>query len=200
VKTLLGTVSVAVNFVGYIPYFRDVLQKKTKPHIFTWLVWCVLAGIAFAVQLTNNAGPGSWVMGFTTFATLTILLLALRGGEKGIVLADWISLAVAGIALLLWFFTKDPLLAIILITGADVAGGFFPTFRKSYYRPREETVSLYAWYALSWTLSLLALERFDFVNAFAPAVFIVLNGGLVVFLTVRRVQLTHESPSEDVRR
>lgn len=188
-KTLFGVLSVVVNFIGYIPYFRDTLKGQTTPHIFTWLVWFVLATIGFSVQASNGAGAGSWVMGFTALATLTIFLSALKNGRKNIAQADWVSLALAGLALCLWFFTKNPLLAIILTTTVDVVGGFFPTFRKSYMKPREETVSLYVMYALAWMFSLLALEKFDLTNAFAPVIFIAVNVTLVAFLLVRRGQL-----------
>jgi hypothetical protein len=105
-KTLFGILSVIVNVVGYIPYFRDTLKGRTTPHIFTWLVWFVLAVIGFSVQVSNHAGAGSWVMGFTAFATLIIFLMALKNGKKDIARADWVSLALAGVALFLWFFTK----------------------------------------------------------------------------------------------
>ena len=190
VKTILGILSVVVNFIGYIPYFKDVLQHRTKPHIFTWLVWSVLASIGFAVQLTNGAGAGSWVMGFTALATLIIFFLSIKNGEKHIVRADWISLGLAAIALALWFITKDPLISIILTTLVDVIGGFFPTFRKSYKKPFEETISLYVMYAIAWILSLAALEKVDVINAFAPIIFIGVNAALVIFLLVRRRALT----------
>lgn len=186
VKTIFGILSIVVNFIGYIPYFKDILKRRTKPHIFTWLVWSVLSSIGFAVQLTNDAGAGSWVMGFTALATLLIFFLSLKNGEKHIVRADWLSLTFAAIALVLWFVTKDPLISIILTTLVDVIGGFFPTFRKSYHKPFEETISLYVTYAIAWLLSLAALEKIDLINIFAPIVFIGVNASLVLFLVVRR--------------
>ncbi len=189
IRTLLGVLSVVVNFIGYIPYFKDTLQKRTKPHVFTWLTWFLLPAIGFAVQVTNGAGPGSWVMGFTALASFVIFMFALKNGDKDITTADWISLSMGAIALLLWFFTKSPLLSIILITLADLMGGFFPTFRKSYMKPHEETISLYVLYVVAWALSLGALANFDFINAFAPIVFIFVNTAMVVLLVVRRKQL-----------
>lgn len=186
VKTGLGILSVVVNFVGYVPYFKDVLQHRTKPHIFSWLVWAVLASIGFAVQVTHHAGAGAWVMGFTALATLSIFLLSLGNGEKHPARVDWISLVLAAVALTWWFVTKDPLASIILTTVVDVAGGFFPTFRKSYRKPFEETISLYVMYAIAWSLSLAALEKVDLINVFAPSVFIAVNTVLIIFLVVRR--------------
>jgi hypothetical protein len=39
-------------------------------------------------------------------------------------------------------------------------------------KPHQETVSLYAMYTLAWIFSLLALEKLDLTNAFAPVVFV----------------------------
>jgi hypothetical protein len=188
-KTIFGVLSVVVSFLGYVPYFRDILKGRTTPHIFTWLVWFVLAAIGFSVQVSNGAGAGSWVMGFTALATLATFLAALKNGRANIARSDWVSLTLAGLALFLWFFTKEPLLAIVLTTTVDVVGGFVPTFRKSYTKPHEETASLYGMYALSWALSLLALERIDLTNALAPMVFMTVNVALVAFLLVRRGQV-----------
>lgn len=186
IKSVLGLLSIIIVFFGYIPYFRDVLQKKTKPHIFTWLVWTVLSGIAFSIQLTNNGGPGAWIIGFSAVATFVIFLLSFKDGEKNIVLLDWISLFIAGISLLLWFFTKTPLFSILLITLMDIVGGYVPTFRKSFNKPHEETLSLYVVYVVSLGLSLMALQKFDIINAIYPLCIIVANIVMITFLCVRR--------------
>jgi hypothetical protein len=72
------------------------LTREPKPHLPEFESWFVLAVIGFSVQ----------VMGFTAFATLIIFLMALKNGKKDIARADWVSLALAGVALFLWFFTK----------------------------------------------------------------------------------------------
>jgi hypothetical protein len=64
-KTILGLVATGIAFVSYLPYFRDILANRTKPHAFSWLVWASLTGISFFGQLAVGAGPGAWVMGFT---------------------------------------------------------------------------------------------------------------------------------------
>jgi hypothetical protein len=128
-------------------------------------------------------------MGLSTIATLTIFLLSLKKGENSVVLADWLSLSLAAIALAMWFITKRPLLSVILIAVIDAVGGFFPTFRKSFHKPHQETASLYLIYALSLSLSLVALRNFDAINALYPASFVFINTSMVIFLWVRRRQL-----------
>ena len=64
-KELLGAVAIIIGFISYLPYFRDIFKGKTKPHAFSWLIWAILTAIGFAGQISDNAGPGSWALGFT---------------------------------------------------------------------------------------------------------------------------------------
>ncbi len=185
-KEVLGFLSLTIGVIGYIPYIKDTYAGKTKPHAFSWLVWSTLSAIAFAIQITHNAGPGAWLMCLAAIVTFYIFILALKYGEKHILAVDWLSLLFAAIALLLWFVTNRPLLSVILIASIDVVGGFFPTFRKSIRHPEQETVILYFLYAISLALSLLALQSFTLLNAIYPASFVAVNLFMVIFLSARR--------------
>lgn len=112
VKVGLALVAVAMTVVGYFFYFRDIFANKTKPHAFSWLVWASLTGIAFFGQLSDNAGPGAWVTAVTAVIAFIIFALAIKKGEKDITRSDKLNLLGAGAALVLWFITSDPLLAL----------------------------------------------------------------------------------------
>lgn len=187
-KNALGAVATAIALLGYLPYFRDILIGRTKPHAFSWLVWGSLASIAFAGQVTKGAGPGAWVTGVTPFVSLVVFIVALRVGEKNIVLADYLGLTGAGAALVLWFITKDPLLSLILIPVID-ALGFFPTFRKSFHKPYEETLATYTLSCLKFVLALIALRSYTVTTWLYPASLILTNGAFVTMLLIRRKQV-----------
>lgn len=187
-RDILGLLAVIIAFVGYVPYFRDILANKTKPHAFSWLVWGILTGIAFFGQIAGQAGPGAWVTGFTTAICFVIFVFGLIKGRKNIVLIDWLSLLGAGIALLLWFITKEPLLSVILITVID-ALAFFPTFRKSFSKPYEETVSTFTLSGLKFVFSILALNKISAITALYPLSLVLMNWIFVLMLIIRRKQL-----------
>src|SRR3990167_9255905 len=126
----LGILATLIAIYAYIPYFRNIFRGKTKPHAFSWFVWFLLTAIAFFAQVSDNAGPGAWVTGFTAVICFVIFIFGLKRGEKDIVWIDWLSLVGALLALGLWAITNEPLLSVILITLID-ALGFVPTFRKS---------------------------------------------------------------------
>jgi hypothetical protein len=187
-RGIIGFVATVIALISYVPYFRDIFARKTKPHAFTWLIWGVLTGIAFVGQLSGHAGPGAWVTGFTAIICIAIAAIAAVGGERNIARLDWIALTGAGIALAVWFLTRGPLLSVILITIIDNIG-FIPTLRKSYYRPAEETMSTFVMSGLKWVLGILALEHISLTTALFPFSIVVASWLFVVMLLVRRNQL-----------
>ena len=100
-KEILGALAIVIAFIGYVPYFRDILRNKTKPHAFSWFVWGLLTAIAFFGQVADKGGPGAWVTGFTAVICIIISLFELVKGRKNIVLIDWVSLVGCGVALIL---------------------------------------------------------------------------------------------------
>lgn len=189
-KAVLGILATGIALFGYIPYFRDILANRTKPHAFSWLVWGTLTAISFFGQLAGGAGPGAWVMGFTAVVCFMIFFFGLVKGNKNIVTADWISFAGAGIAMILWVVTQGPLLSVVLVTITD-ALGFVPTFRKSYAKPHEETLVTYALSGFKMIIAFFALENISVVTALYPAYLIFANFAFVAMLLVRRNQLGH---------
>ena len=184
-KTALGLIAVIISFFGYIPYFRDILSGKTKPHAFSWLVWGVLNGIAFAGQVNGNGGAGTWAVGLTAAVLISIFILSLFKGEKNIKPFDWICLSGAALALVLWFITSQPRPSIILITIVDLFG-FLPTVRKAYVRPRQETLITYEINTVKYFLVVLALRTYTLVTTLFPFAVAVMNALFVAMLIIRR--------------
>ena len=187
-RDILGIAATVLALISYVPYFRDIIARKTRPHAFTWLIWGALTAIAFVGQIVGHAGPGAWVTGFTALVCLVIAGIAAFDGERNITRLDWLALAGAGIALIAWFLTRGPLLSVILITIIDNLG-FVPTLRKSYERPYEETMSTYAMSGFKWLLGIAALERFTVITALFPLAIVLASWLFVVMLLVRRRQL-----------
>jgi hypothetical protein len=184
-KALLGSFAIIIAVISYIPYFKNIFAGKTRPHAFTWLVWAILNGIAFAGQIHDKGGAGAWAVGFTAVATFSIFLIALVKGEKDIQRFDWICLSAAILALIPWIITSEPLTSVILITIIDVFG-FLPTVRKSISKPHQETTTTYALSVLKYGLVVAALHSYTLVTVLFPLTIAILNGLFVGLLIVRR--------------
>ncbi|HYD35207.1 MAG TPA: hypothetical protein VD999_04025 [Vitreimonas sp.] len=184
-KEILGLLATAIALAGYIPYFRDIWAGRTKPHAFSWLVWGILTAIGFFSQISDGAGPGAWVTGFTALVCVFIFSAALKNGRKDITALDWMSLVGAIFALICWWVTKTAFLSVLLISLIDLLG-LVPTVRKSYYKPYEETLITYVLSGFKFVLAIAALEKMSFITAFYPASLIFSNFFFVTLLVIRR--------------
>jgi hypothetical protein len=184
-KEILGLVSIAVSIAGYSNYFWSILKKRTRPHIFSWLVWSILMGIVFFAQLTGKGGAGAWVTGASAVMCFVITLAAIKHGEKSITRSDWLAFAGALVAIPIWHVTHDPLAAVILATVIDGLA-YYPTFRKSYLRPFEENFQTYCLDILKWLVAFGAMENYSAVTLIYPLFLVTSNALLVAMILIRR--------------
>lgn len=187
-KNVLGILAVVLTCVGYGPYFYSIFRHQTRPHMFSWLIWGTVNGIAFAGQYSRGGGAGSWTTGFTALLCLAIFALAVKWGERNITRSDWAAFIAAIAAILLWLVTNNPLGAMILVTLIDVLG-CYPTLRKSYAKPYEENVFTWGVVGLRSFISLFALEHYSLVTVIFPLIITGTNSGITCMLLWRRAVL-----------
>ena len=184
-KAIIGAIAVILTFAGYFPYFRDVLKNKTKPHAFSWFIWCVIAGVIYALQVSAGAGPGSWVTLGLVIITASIFFLSLKPGKKYIKPADVITLVLVLAALLIWLIIKQPVVSIVLLSAIDMLG-FVPTIRKSWNDPYSETLSFYIIVTFRHALSLFAIADYNLITSLFPAAWVIMNALFSIMLIIRR--------------
>lgn len=184
-KNLIGILAIILTFVGYAPYLRDLVRGKTKPHVFSWLVWTLTTAIIFALQLNAGGGLGSFVTLAVALISLTVFVLSLRRGEKDIKSIDVAFLVLALIAIPLWLVIKQPVLSILILTGIDILG-FAPTIRKSWNAPYSETLSTYQITGVRHALSIIALAQYNIVTMLFPGIWVIANVFFSIMLVLRR--------------
>lgn len=186
IKTIFGITAIILTFVGYVPYIWSILKKKTKPHIYSWLVWVLDAFIIFVLQITNGAGIGAYTTLATGFLCLFVLVLTLINKEKSeIKPVDTFFLTLALIALVIWLFAKQPLVSALLITFVDLLG-FVPTIRKSWNKPFSENIFFYMMNTLRFALAFFALQQYSFITTIYPGIWFVVISLFTLMLVVRR--------------
>ncbi len=185
-QTIFGTLAIILTFVGYVPYIRDIVLGKTKPHLYSWLAWGLVGGIVFALQIMNGAGAAAYVTLAAELACVVVIILTLNYRVAStITSADTIFLTLALLSLALWLLVKQPLLAAILATITDLLS-FIPTIRKSWQQPHSETLLFYVINIFRFGLAALALSAFTVVTALYPISWFILNSLFVVMLLWRR--------------
>ena len=187
-KVILGLAAVVVGLIGYVPYYRDIFRGTTKPHPFSWIGFSLLLGITFFAQMSTGAGAGAWVTGLSSLATFGIAILSFTKGERDITRFDWLCFVGALLGIVFWRATSNPLTAVVIVTVVDAAV-FLPTYRKAYFKPREETMTLYVFSALKWLISISALASFNLTSTLFPVSVVTTNTAFVIMLLIRRRQL-----------
>ena len=185
IKTILSVIGIVLTFVAYVPYIRDTVKGKTKPHVFSWIIWAITTGIIYALQASAGAGSGAWITLTVALIMFTIVFLSLKGGEKNIKPVDVVFFILALVALALCVLVHQPLLSIILLTTIDMLG-FASTFRKSWENPYSETLSTYAINGFRSGLAFFALAEYNIITSLSSVSWTIANGLFVAMLVIRR--------------
>lgn len=182
---IIGAITVVVAICTYLPYLRDTIKGKVTPHPFTWTIWVTLTAIAYAAQVSDNAGPGAWMNAAVLIICFFIILFSFKNGFKNITLFDKYIFGLGLLAIALWLITQNALWSVILVSIANTIA-YIPTFRKSYQKPYEEAVYLYGINFFRHGASILALANLSIITALFPVVLTINNGALALFLLWRR--------------
>lgn len=198
IKNIIGIIAVLLVFIGYIPYFRDILKGKTIPHVYSWFLWGFVTFIVFTLQISDKAGSGAFVtLAAASMCAVVIALSFLKQKSKfDITFSDTLFLLLAFFSLGMWLIAKQPVLSAILATATDLLG-FAPTIRKSWKKPYSETLSLYALNTLRFGLALFALQNYSIVTALYPVSWVFANGLFALMLVLRRKQVKKGKDSKE---
>lgn len=170
VKELLSAFAIALTFIAFFPYIRSILSGKTKPHVFSWVIWGATTFVVFLAQLADKGGVGAWPIGVSGIITIAVAVLAyIKKSDITITKTDWLFLILAMTSLPLWYLTSDPLWAVVILTTVDILG-FGPTYRKAYKLPFEENLTFFVLVALRNFISIFALEHHSLTTVMFPAV------------------------------
>ena len=95
-KDSMGALAVAITLVAYGIYVWQTLRGEARPHPLSWLIFGILTGTAYLVQVDEAAGAGSWVMGITAVVCLLLCLMSFWRGERAFPWYEWAFLARRG--------------------------------------------------------------------------------------------------------
>ena len=188
-KEWLSAAAIILTAIAYYPFIRAIYQDKVRPHVFSWIIWGCTTIIAFFAQVQDNGGAGAIPIGISGIITIFVAWLAYsKRSDLTIQKPDWFFLILALSSLPLWYFTSDPLWAVILLTAADILG-FGPTLRKAYYFPWEEDLTFYTLFTIRNAMAIVALENYSITTMLFPVAISFSTIILIVVLIIRRSTL-----------
>ena len=188
-KPFLGILTGVVVIIGTIPYLRDVLRKETKPSRSTWALLTILLFIDVFIQ--GQLGSG-WARAFTVgdlIATGSVFVLSLKYGVGGFERSDKICYVLWLIMVACWLGLNRPLLALHFGILADFIS-MIPTLIKSWRKPHEESINIFAASALSGFIAIFAAEQYTYRATLLPLYLFLINLVTVTILVIanRRLQ------------
>ena len=204
-KLVFSLLATALTLVAFLPYINSILKGATRPHVFSWIIWGSTTFLVFIAQLVADGGLGAWPIGISGTISLAIAVLAITtnsnnankqsdsslnsGADLSITRSDWLFLFLAMSSLPIWYFTADPLGAVIVLTVADLLG-FGPTVRKTYHFPHSESATFFSLFAIRNSLAIAALESYSLTTVLFPAAVSLACLSLLAMMYWRRQSLS----------
>jgi len=185
VLPILGVLAGVLAIADTIPYVRDLVRRRTRPHRGTWLIWSVLAVVAFFSQ---RAGEASWsliMVGAQAAVTTLVFLLAIARGEGGVSREERLLTALAGGGVIGWLVAGAPVVATVCVVVADLIG-IALMVPKTYRDPGSETLATFALAALGGALATAAVGALDPALLLYPAYYAVGNAAIALLIVTRR--------------
>ncbi len=188
-KEIFTLIGIIFMLTSYSIYIYSISKGETRPHPFSWFIWGLLTFIGYLAQISDDAGVG---------AIITLLSAIISFGIAGIGYVQRKNIIISksdkwafGLSLLtipLWIFTQTPLWSVILITIID-AVGFYPTFRKSWYNPEQESILSFALGGFKHFFTILALQNYSLITALFPFSLVLTNAALIGMIYYRKTIL-----------
>ena len=185
-KDLLGSIAVILTFIAFVPYIYSIIKGKTRPHIFTWVIWSISVMIIFFAALKGKSGAGAWAIGISALIYIFIVILSYyKKSDKYITRRDIILLIIAISAIPIYYIFIDPLWSVILLVSI-IFIGYLPTISKTYRKPETENITLYAIMFTRNLLIIFAIENYNLANLLFPIISNIGNMILIFILLVKR--------------
>ena len=174
-----------IQLVGSLHYVRETLAGRTKPNRVTWFMWGLAPMIGFAAAFSNGVTWGALPVFMAGFGPFLVLFASFANKKSYWRLERfdyWCGLF-SVLALVLWYITKEPNIAILFAIISDGLAAV-PTVIKSWKHPETETASPYIATIVASLTSFLVIETWDFSEWAFPAYLVLMCTGFV-FLILR---------------
>jgi uncharacterized membrane protein len=187
-------IGVFVNVIGGFAYIRDTLRGETQPNRVSRLLWSVSTFIAAFAALQNGVGLAALPVFASGLVPFLIFLASFVNPKAYWELRpfDYVCGLFSVLALVLWYLTKDPNIAIVF---AIVSDGFalIPTLVKSWKFPESESVIAYVTGLFSALTSFAAMKTWSFSELAFPT-YLVVSCAVLVYAIKRKRFKKAESP------
>lgn len=142
---------------AFVPYIISIVNRKTRPHLMSWVLWTLL-GIILAASYRAAGAPLPTLVVPTVFVVgpLVIAILSIKYGEYGLNLFDMLCLVAGLCGMVFWLATSHPEAALYLTIIVDFIAAL-PTLKKIMIDPRSESLTSWVLFSIGNAVNLLTL-------------------------------------------
>ena len=176
------------TLLGAFVYIRSMFKGKTKPNRVTWFMWSIAPFIASAAAVSSGVGWAVipvFMSGFSPFLVFTASFFSKKAYWKSSSF-DYLCGTLSGLAIVLWYLTNSPNIAIIFAIASDALAAV-PTLTKGWRNPETESVWPFIIGAFTPITSFLVATTWEFAELAFPIYLIVINVLLVFSVSKRKV-------------
>jgi hypothetical protein len=184
----LVIVAAFASVIAAFVYVRSMFIGDTKPNRVTWLMWTIAPLIAAAAEVSNRVGWAVlpvFMAGFSPLLILTASFLAKKAYWK-LSTFDYVCGALSGLALIMWWLTKDPNVAIVFALASDALAAV-PTLTKAWKNPKTESVWPFIVGVFAAASSLAVASLWTFSEYAFPSYLIMVNVLILLALYKRKL-------------
>ncbi len=169
-------VGAAVNLAGTSYYILETVRGNTKPNRMTWLMWSIAPMIGTGAALSSGVTWAALPVFMAGLCPFLVFIASFVNPSSYWKLSsfDYLCGLLSGLALVLWYLTSNPLVAIAFAIGSDFAAAI-PTIIKCWKFPETETASGYTVAGFSNLMSFFVIREWNFANVAFPLYLVVVN-------------------------
>jgi len=184
----LELVAAFATLLGAFGYIRSMFKGQTNPNRVTWFMWSVAPLIATAAALSNGVGWAVIPVFMSGVSPLLVFTASFFNHKAYWKLSrfDYLCGALSGIALVVWYVTSNPNLAIVFAIISDAIAAV-PTFSKAWRNPSTESAWPFIIGVFSPITSFLVATSYTFSQIAFPSYLIAINILLVISISQKKV-------------
>lgn len=182
---IIGITGAVISTAALIPYYKGLFSRKTKPNSTAFLIFGILATISFFGQLAAGAEASLWFAFVLMVNPFIIFALAVRNSSGEFAKMDKISLLVAALILIVWYFSKSAAIAIILTTLVNTIAKYLVA-EKAYRLPHGDVASTWILSTVASALAVISVGKLDWVLLLSPVQNTITVGAIALIIIYRQ--------------
>jgi len=178
---VLVLIAALATLVAAIAYIRSMFKGQTKPNRVTWMMWTIAPFTAAFAAFSSGATWATVPVFMSSLSPFLILLASFLNKRAYWKLSafDYACGVFSSLALVLWYITKNPNVAIVFAIFSDALAAA-PTLRKAWRNPESEFSWPFLVGVFSPMTSFLVTQTWAFSDIAFPAYLILINILLVI--------------------